>query len=83
MAVGLHGTDVAIAGYNTMANGDSQDTLTSQGLQAVGVPQNWANGVDAGISIIGTIGSIPEPSSGVLLAIGVEIVRLRRRRKWT
>ena len=56
VAVGLHGTDVAIAGYNAMANGVPQDTLTSQGLQAVGVPQDWANGIDAGISVIGTMG---------------------------
>ena len=56
VAVGLHGTDVAIAGYYTMVNGVPQDTLTSQGLQAVGVPQDWANGVDAGISMAGTMG---------------------------
>ena len=56
VAVGLHGTDVAYAGYYTMVNGVPQDTLTSQGLQAVGVPQDWANGVDAGISMVGTMG---------------------------
>ena len=56
VAVGLHGTDVAIAGYYTMVNGVPQDTLTSQGLQAVGVPQDWANGIDAGVSMVGTMG---------------------------
>ena len=56
VAVGLHGTDAAIAGYYTMVNGVPQDTLTSQGLQAVGVPQDWANGIDAGLSMSGTMG---------------------------
>ncbi len=56
MAVGLHGTDAAIAGYYTMVNGVPQGTLTLQGLQAIGVPQDWANGVDVGISVIGTMG---------------------------
>jgi len=56
VAVGLHGTDVAIAGYYAMVNGVPQDTLTSQGLQAVGVPQDWANGIDAGISMVGSAG---------------------------
>ena len=50
------GTDVAYAGYYTMVNGVPYDTLTSQGLQAVGVPQDWANGIDAGISMSGTMG---------------------------
>ena len=54
--VGLHGSDVALACYYTMVNGVPQDTLTSQGLQAVGVPQDWANGIDAGISMAGTMG---------------------------
>ena len=39
-----------------MVNGVPQETLTSQGLQAVGVSQGWANGIDAGISIVGTVG---------------------------
>jgi len=39
-----------------MVNGVPQDTLTSQGLQAVGVPQDLANGVDAGVSMVGTMG---------------------------
>ena len=56
MAVGIHGSDVATAGFYTMINGVRQDTLTSQGLQATGVPKNWANGIDAGISMIGTMG---------------------------
>ena len=50
------GTDAAIAGYYTMVNGILYDMLTSQGLQAVGVPQDWANGIDAGVSMVGTMG---------------------------
>jgi RHS repeat-associated protein len=56
VAVGMHGMDVYAAGYNTMMSGTRQDTLTSQGLQAVGVPQDWANGIDMGISMAGTMG---------------------------
>ena len=56
VAVGLYGSDVALAGYYTMVNGLPQDTLTSQGLQAVGVPQDWANGIDVGVSVAGTMG---------------------------
>ena len=48
--------DVALAGFNTMVSGVPQETLTSQGLQAAGAPQAWANGIDAGISIVGTVG---------------------------
>ena len=56
MVVGSHGLDVAYAGYSTMMNGVPQDTLTSQGLQAVGVSRGWANGVDVGVSMVGTMG---------------------------
>lgn len=56
VAVGLHGTDVAYAGYRTMMDGASYDSLTSRGLQAVGVPQGWANGIDVGVSVAGSAG---------------------------
>lgn len=79
VAVGLHGTDVAYAGYYTMVNGVPQDTLTSQGLQAVGVPQDWANGVDAGISMAGTmgVGAVPRTAGTVVELTGrqTEIVQ--------
>lgn len=57
VAVGLHGTDVTYAGYYKMTYGKAQDTLTSQGLQALGVSQDWANGIDAGISMLGSMGA--------------------------
>ena len=56
VAVGIHGSDVATAGFYTMVNGVPQDTLTSQGLQSIGVPQDWANGIDAGVSMAGAMG---------------------------
>ena len=43
-AIALHGLDVAYAALQ------GTDTFTSQGLQAVGVPQNAANAIDVGIS---------------------------------
>ena len=62
LAVGIHGSDVATAGFYTMVNGVPQDTLTSQGLQSIGVPQDWANGIDAGVSMAGTMGVGMVPS---------------------
>jgi RHS repeat-associated protein len=43
-AIALHGADVAQAAWR------GTDTLTSQGLQAAGLPQQTANAIDAGIS---------------------------------
>ena len=56
LAVAGHGYDVATAGYQTMMTGESAETYTSQGLQAAGVPQNVANGMDAGLSMGSSLG---------------------------
>ena len=56
VAVGVHGPDVMYAGYYTMVNGVPQDMLTPQGLQSIDVSQNWANGIDVGISMVGSAG---------------------------
>ena len=56
VAVGLHGTDNALAGYYTMMNGTEQTTLTSQGLQSLGVSPDTARGIDAGIGMGATMG---------------------------
>ena len=56
LAVAIHGLDVAATGFNELLYGVPQDTLTSQGLQAVGLPQDDANGIDAGLSIVGAMG---------------------------
>lgn len=56
VAVGLHGTDNALAGYYAMMNGTEQTTLTSQGLQSLGVSPDTARGIDAGIGMVGTMG---------------------------
>ena len=55
VAVGLHGTDVMCAGYGKMVDGVPYDTLTSQAMQAAGIPQDTANGIDAGLSLGGTM----------------------------
>ncbi len=56
-AVGLHGVDSFQTGFRQMISGQQADSLTSQGLQAAGVPQTYANLTDAGISVIGTAGT--------------------------
>jgi len=56
VGVGLHGLDQFQAGLRKAFSGESTDTFTSTGLQEMGVPRGWANGIDAGISIVGTAG---------------------------
>ena len=51
IAVGMHGADVASAGFYTMWTGVPHETLTSQALQSLGVPQNDALGIDTGLSM--------------------------------
>lgn len=64
LAVAYHGWDVATAGWDTMVSGDPQDSMTSQAMQSLGVPRNYANGIDAGFSIIGTMGVGSAMSAG-------------------
>ena len=56
-AVGLHGVDSMQTGFRQMISGQQVDSFTSQGLQAAGVPETYANLTDAGISIVGTAGT--------------------------
>jgi hypothetical protein len=52
-----HGLDQFITGINTAFTGSPRDTLTSQLLQEIGVPQGTANFVDGGLSVFGSLGS--------------------------
>ena len=56
-AVFVHGSDVASAGLRQMLSGQDESSLTSQGLQAVGMSKQKADLVDGGISILGTFGT--------------------------
>ena len=56
LAVAAHGWDVATAGWDTMVSGDPQDSMSSQAMQEIGVPRDWANGLDAAISAGGSMG---------------------------
>jgi RHS repeat-associated protein len=56
-AVCLHGADTAASGFRQLVSGESDKTFTQQGLEAVGVPEDVAGGVDAGISFVGTWGT--------------------------
>jgi RHS repeat-associated protein len=56
-AVALHGADQALAGLRDLFTGCHHDSFTSQGLQAAGLSQSNANLVDAGISVVGSLGA--------------------------
>ncbi len=55
-AVWAHGADQMSAGAYRMWYGQEIDTQTSQALQSVGIPRDWANGIDAGLSVAGPMG---------------------------
>jgi len=56
-AVALHGLDQIQAGLTQSLTGNQTDSLTSSGLQDIGLSQNAANLTDAGISIVGSMGA--------------------------
>lgn len=56
-AVGLHGLDQVQAGLRQVFTGCGVDSFTSQGLQSAGLSQSSANLVDAGISVVGSLGT--------------------------
>jgi len=56
-AVGLHGLDEAQAGLRQLFSGCHVDSFTSQGLQGIGLSQSAANLTDAGISVLGSLGT--------------------------
>tara|TARA_R110002096_G_scaffold435245_1_gene659891 strand:+ start:67 stop:1443 length:1377 start_codon:yes stop_codon:yes gene_type:complete len=53
LAIGMtaHGLDQMGAGLSSVWTGVPADSLTSQGLQAMGMSQGWANGIDTGLSL--------------------------------
>ena len=53
----VHGCDVAASGITQMISGEETSSLTSQGLQAAGVPKETAERIDVGLSIGFTFGS--------------------------
>lgn len=55
--VAAHGIDQAMTGFRQMFTGTQATSLTSQGLQAAGMSANTANTVDAGISVVGSMGA--------------------------
>jgi hypothetical protein len=56
-ALSLHGLDQIQAGLRQAWTGKATDSLTSTAMQAAGVSRNVANGIDAGISIVGSMGA--------------------------
>jgi len=55
--VAAHGVDTMVSGWRTLWSGQDVDTFTSQGLQAAGMERRTANLVDAGIGVVGSLGS--------------------------
>ena len=53
----IHGADQFQTGIQKLWTGQDIDSLTSQGLQAAGVNRNWANGIDAVASVVGSLGA--------------------------
>jgi hypothetical protein len=49
--------DQALAGFRQMMSGQATDSLTSTGLQGLGMSKNAANLTDAGISVVGSLGA--------------------------
>lgn len=57
VAVTAHGADVTVSGARTLWTGTEVDTLTSEGLQELGMERSTANLADAGISVVGSLGA--------------------------
>jgi RHS repeat-associated protein len=55
--VAAHGLDVAISGARQMVSGEDTSSFTSQAMQAAGVSKGKADLVDAGVSIVGSLGA--------------------------
>jgi RHS repeat-associated protein len=52
-----HGSDTVVSGVRTAIEGEQVDSLTSQGLQAMGMSRAGANLADAGIGVAGSMGA--------------------------
>ena len=55
--VAAHGIDTIQSGIRQAASGEQVDSFTSMGLQAAGMSNGTANLVDAGISVVGSLGA--------------------------
>ncbi len=53
----VHGADVASTGLRQMISGEDESTLTSQTIQAAGVPKPTADALDNSVSVVGTLGT--------------------------
>jgi RHS repeat-associated protein len=53
----VHGADVTSSGLRQLWTGEQTSSLTSQGLQAAGMSRENADLVDAGVSIVGSMGT--------------------------
>ncbi|MFC5288550.1 SpvB/TcaC N-terminal domain-containing protein [Actinokineospora guangxiensis] len=53
----VHGADVTATGLRQLWTGEQESSLTSQAIQAAGVSRENADLVDAGISVVGSMGT--------------------------
>ena len=64
----IHGADVAATGFHQMITGKKESTLTSYGLQAVGISRESAEFIDASISLISVGGGALVKSGRTMLS---------------
>lgn len=70
LVVTAHGADVTQSGARTMWNGEQVDTVTSGEMQEhLGLTRAQANLADAGISVVGSLGSSAVVSGGRVLTV--------------
>jgi RHS repeat-associated protein len=55
--VALHGLDTVKSGIHSAIRGEAVDSYSSRGLQKAGVKRSTANLIDAGVTIVGSLGA--------------------------
>jgi RHS repeat-associated protein len=73
VVVTAHGIDTTVSGGRTVWNGSPVDSLSSQLMQKAGMSRNSANLVDAGVSIVGTLGANFATRAPAVAAEGINL----------
>ena len=72
--VTAHGADTTVSGARQLVTGEHADTLTATGLQAAGMSKSTANLVDAGISVVATLGASAVTKAPTVAAAATDAV---------
>jgi RHS repeat-associated protein len=70
--VALHGLDQVIAGARSLGSGRPEESVTEMALEKAGVPKAGARWIDAGISVVGTMGTSAISTAPRIAAAGAE-----------